>query len=331
MALVGPAPQPSNPMQSQRDPDTGPVASFPRRMTNGRRDVPAKRPRVRASQPSTQTNASSKSGKAERGSLPKRFDVISNAKHMPAARRALGTVVYAGEPPGYLKCTICNAAVMKEAHVLKGACMHTFCRECLLNEVRTTRACPKCKATSNVQGGPVESLVLRNTDMCALAESQLVHCPCGVTQSKGKWFANPNGCSAVFPMKELHSHAAQCAHIPVQCGFRMGAGCQWRGKGHELAAHEANCVFMQLKPLLVGLQEKVLTLQQSQLALQNEVTTLKAQQRKTNTELAAMQAVRQGRDGQSTDSNAGTPPSSPPPLSEGSHPQCGFCSSNVLV
>ena len=127
--------------------------------------------------------------------------------------------------------------------MIKGACAHSFCRECLLRVLETKRECPKCKATPIARGGTVESLLLRNTDMCAVVESQLVHCPCGVLQIDGQWSADPGGCPAVVPLGELERHVAACAHTPAEC-LMVRHGCGWRGQANTRAAHEASCAFV---------------------------------------------------------------------------------------
>jgi hypothetical protein len=143
----------------------------------GQTSRPAKRSRsARASVPASPCDEPPAAAAQQEESVAKHFDTGPP----PTSR----TVVYASKPPDYLECAVCMASVMTEPHVIKGACMHSFCRECLLRVLRAKRECPKCKAKSGIPAPPhaEASLMLRNTDMCGVIESQRVHCPCGVLQ-----------------------------------------------------------------------------------------------------------------------------------------------------
>ena len=61
-----------------------------------------------------------------------------------------GTVVYAHgtDPPA---CPICLEA-LREPVAIKGACTHSFCRECLVAHLARARTCPECRAKAPARG-----------------------------------------------------------------------------------------------------------------------------------------------------------------------------------
>ena len=142
-----------------------------------------------------------------------------------------GTVFYAAKPLDYLQCAICWREVMVEPYIIKGACVHSFCHECLLRTLRRKNECPKCKATPMdpmrllPQHRVEESLtplVHRNTDMCTLVGQQLVHCPSGVMKIDGVWCVDPGGCPTIVPLAELERHIEQCNALALTIALRAG-------------------------------------------------------------------------------------------------------------
>jgi hypothetical protein len=122
----------------------------------------------------------------------------------------------------------------------------------------------------------VTDIIVRNTDMCGIAEAQRVHCRAGVMQMDGEWYVDPGGCPAQMAKDELEPHMTTCAHVQVAC--RMGEhGCGWRGKRGEQPAHETACVYVQLEPFV--------------LATKAEQDVTKAELAATKTELAAVKGA----------------------------------------
>lgn len=172
--------------------------------------------------------------------------------------------VYVSPPPENLECAVCTAVVMQEPHMIKGGCAHSFCRECLVKCLQRKRECPKCKQPA--MGQPrMESLIIRNTDMCGIAAAQKIRCPNGVRSlSNGStgWCADAAGCQSELVVQDLEQHLQTCEYHIVACSG-ASHGCTWKAQRRGVAEHESSCVFVKLDAHFkktMALEEKVASL-----------------------------------------------------------------------
>eukprot|EP01105_Mastigella_eilhardi_P025626 TRINITY_DN7026_c0_g1_i1.p1 TRINITY_DN7026_c0_g1~~TRINITY_DN7026_c0_g1_i1.p1 ORF type:complete len:387 (-),score=94.61 TRINITY_DN7026_c0_g1_i1:28-1047(-) len=161
-------------------------------------------------------------------------------------------------------------------------CGNSFCAGC----VHVGDACPLCRAKVRKLRSPPR-MVFQALDGLRVA------CPtCSRVVTRGVLADHvalcerpcPLGCGAsVAPAHQATHERESCAKFPIACAA-AGVMCPWQGPRDAVAAHEAACAFVQLRPVLLRLLDEVSALRtkldtvESRLAQAVQQQTVAAQQ-----------------------------------------------------
>lgn len=141
------------------------------------------------------------------------------------------TYIYATTPPDDLACAVCLTSVMEApSQLIHTSCQHTFCRDCIEEWIRHSKACPVCRRRGSHLKDKPPQLIARCARTEALLGALPVHCPAGMRRVTGAeasllgllptevvqmWLPLADGCHAVLRRDELTNHMTACAYVPL--------------------------------------------------------------------------------------------------------------------
>ncbi|WIA33437.1 hypothetical protein OEZ86_006569 [Tetradesmus obliquus] len=74
----------------------------------------------------------------------------SNTRRKPETPRQAGNRLRERSPGPALKCLICLDGIKADC-MATTPCGHVFCYECIMDAVRATKKCPKCRKTTTLK------------------------------------------------------------------------------------------------------------------------------------------------------------------------------------
>jgi len=164
-----------------------------------------------------------------------------------------------------LECPICMEPLSEP--LVHNKCGNMFCSACL-NQAAMNRLqnCPLCReviiagslspAPKYITNKLNDLLVVCPNCRSSCARNQidthLTQCPISCIR----------GCGMKVIPKEFENHWRVCLEYECSCSAKM-ALCPWRGLRKDLPAHEFNCPFIQLRPIIERLQTQMILLTNS--------------------------------------------------------------------
>lgn len=186
------------------------------------------------------------------------------------------------------ECCICFAPAFEP--VQHESCGQMYCQKC----VEPLNACPTCRAAPLVTKPVTLKIVLNKLN------ALLVVCPsCNSSNVLRREFAQhiaacavacSQGCGVrVAPRDKSIHEQRDCANTIVYCSARELL-CPWSGERRLLAAHNSECHYVALSPVLshlvaetTALKQQTRELQRQTRELQRELIAMKEKRRRDNT------------------------------------------------
>ena len=149
-------------------------------------------------------------------------------------------------------CTMCFGVMVEPTSACPEG--HSFCRSCLAKALRKKAACPTCRhkvkdISKLVRMRPLEGMI----DRLRCTHDSVPAGPSSAKRAKLAPAAPAASMTSDALRKELHSEGLDTAGLKAALVTRVeehrakGAGCGWKGKVGELAAHLEGCAWARVK------------------------------------------------------------------------------------